>query len=200
MLTSCDSKVVIKEYSIERIIYSDSSYLKDSLALNNFIVSNEVVSGWDEEKKIAQIDVRTGLLITQDDFNRQIYKFKPRKYYIIDTIRVKENVGFVILRVERGCNAKTLYLSLFDKQNRCLNTYLLALNIDIGDGLLGGGKRIKSILTSKGILTTYSLTYGYLDCGTPPYVMDSVISRYNLNNGETVTIDTVKSIKPQGMT
>ena len=199
LLFSCESESVIKEYNVQKLSYSKNSYIKDSLTLSHLIVNNETISGWGEDKKIPKVYVNTGLEVTQYDFNRHIYKFDFRKYYIIDSIQVAEKRGLVILRVEERNNVQILYLSLFDKTKKYLKTYLIAMDVDNGDGLIGGGWHIKSKLTNKGNLITYSLNYGYLDCGKPPYIMDSVISKYNLKTGETISVDTIKSVKPQEM-
>lgn len=200
-LYGCETRV--KEYDIQKLNFTKDSFVKDSLILKKLIINNETISGWEEDKKITVMIEATGLLYTQNDLNNRIYKFEHRKFYIFDTINLAENKGIVILRVEedddRTFNNKVLYLSLFDKKQKYLKTYLIAMDVEKGDGLIGGGSHIKSEITNKGTLITYCLHYGFLDCGNPPYIMDSIISKYNLKNGKTISIDTVKSIKPQKM-
>ncbi len=209
-LYGCET--VVKEYDIHKLNYAKDSYIKDSITLNLLYMNNKTISGWEEDKKTPAILVTTGLEYTQNDLNNCIYKFEHRKFYIFDTIDINENHGVIILRREeihhrQSLNDElmkipyipnydeTLFLSLFNKNNKPLKTYIIAKDVDTSAGEIGGGEHIKSELTNKDILITHRLVYGFLDIGNPPFIMDSIITKYNLRTGVTICIDTIKSIK-----
>lgn len=205
----CSCEYVIKEFEIKKIKIIEASYIKDSLILNKLIISNDIISGWEEDKKTQNVfhdSLGNARLYTKNDLFNIIYSFENVRFYIIDTIYSKKYYGILILKRVKFNDAflktkyktnydETLFLLLFN-ENNTISTLIIAKDYDTGVGTIGVGEHIKSELTNKNMLINYRQVYGFLDIGNPPYIMDSIITKYNLNSGRILSVDTVKSIKP----
>jgi len=198
---SCDT--VIYEFNIKESDISNKTEIMDSLIIRNLILSNDTISGyseWTEDYKNKLPDSIINLYFRKRFDTSLMNNFKSI-FYLIDTINVNDNVGYLIMTnykilIGKGYE-RTLYLSLFNKDRNYIKTYVVAKGEDKGDGLIGGSTRIKSNLTKQNILTTYYHYLGYLDIG-PHILEDSVITTYDLTNFSILKIDTIKHVDKIG--
>jgi len=198
---SCDS--INYEFDIKESDITEKTLIKDSLIIRNLILKNDTISGFYEWIQNVKDKLSNKLLYSKfrNRFDTSFMNHFDSVFYIIDTIQVNDNVGYLIMRsykvfIGKGYD-RTLYLSIFNKDKKNIRTFIVAKKADKGDGLIGGGEHIKSKLTKKNILTTYYHYYGYLDIG-PHFSEDSVITTYNLNNFSTLKIDTIKHVDKIG--
>ena len=88
---------------------------------------------------------------------------------------------------------KTLYLSVYSKDRKCLKTIIVAENSEFGDGLVGGHANRKSILTKENKLIIYSNYSHFLDIDAQEQE-DSIITIYDLNRLIKIKVDTIRHI------
>lgn len=200
----CNSE--IKEFDFDKLEISDAKLIKDSIILHDLILKNDTISGfaeWSSHNKEYLSNPDYYKLI-RNRFDTNFWNHRNDSvFYLLDTIKIRNRVGYIVIRSYKMLYMgtgydRTMFLSMFDNDNKYIKTIIIAESIDKGDGLIGGGTHSKSTLTRNGILTTYLYSYGYLDIGNPPYIMDSVIIQYNLRKNIIIKIDTIKSIKPIG--
>jgi hypothetical protein len=198
---SCD--FVIQEFKINNADLSDEKMITDTLFINNIILSNDTISGfsrWSEHLKDRLKDSIFYSFI-RNRFDTSFMNHCDSVFYLIDTIYVQDNSGYLILSSYKVLFGegfdRTLYLTFFNKERKHIKTYLVAKDVVSGDGLIGGSVRIMSNLTKNNILTTYCHYYGYLDIG-PHIKEDSIIRSYDLNNFSLLKIDTIKHVDKIG--